>query len=399
MIMYVIKNGEKINVFKKEVVTSKRGSKTLKINDKFILTRKDEIIYKCDMTGKIFHNKFQLGDRFTGEKIYSTNEFKKLNSLKKYGVDNPAKNSEVKKKISETKINKEEKEKDDTNKKRIKTNLKKYGVESYNSLQEIKEKKKQTWLKKYNKDNPNKNIDIKNKIKNTKLEKYGNINYNNIKKIKETNLKKYGVENVFQVKEIIEKKKQTNKINFYNKLLDGDRLNNLSIPLFNRHDNTERETRYKWKCNKCETIFFDHLYSGNIPKCPVCYPKNRSKYEYEIERFLIEKSFYYQKNFKNKKYGIYPYELDFFLPHCNMAIEFNGLYWHSDKYKDKYYHQNKVKLCYDKNIRLLHIWEDEWIYDKNLIKGKILFYINNMNKDIVPKEPMLTEINGYKIWK
>ena len=38
-------------------------------------------------------------------------------------------------------------------------------------------------------------------------------------------------------------------------------------------------------------------------------------------------------------------ELDFFDKERNIAIEFNGDYWHSDKFKDKKYHLEKSLMC------------------------------------------------------
>lgn len=53
-------------------------------------------------------------------------------------------------------------------------------------------------------------------------------------------------------------------------------------------------------------------------------------------------------------------ELDIYYPDLNMAIEFNGDYWHSKEYKDKYYHQMKTIECAKKKIQLIHIFEHEW---------------------------------------
>jgi response regulator of citrate/malate metabolism len=54
-------------------------------------------------------------------------------------------------------------------------------------------------------------------------------------------------------------------------------------------------------------------------------------------------------------------EIDFYNETLKLGIEFNGDYWHSDIFKDKYYHQNKSKLAETKGIRLIHIWEHEWL--------------------------------------
>ena len=53
-------------------------------------------------------------------------------------------------------------------------------------------------------------------------------------------------------------------------------------------------------------------------------------------------------------------ELDIFIPELKLAIEANGVYWHSSTYKDIYYHQDKTLLCNSKGIRLIHIFEYEW---------------------------------------
>ena len=70
-------------------------------------------------------------------------------------------------------------------------------------------------------------------------------------------------------------------------------------------------------------------------------------------------------------------ELDIYIPEKHLAIEFNGTYWHSDIYKDKYYHQQKTFECAKQGIRLIHIFEYEWLDDnkkekiKNIIANKI----------------------------
>lgn len=57
---------------------------------------------------------------------------------------------------------------------------------------------------------------------------------------------------------------------------------------------------------------------------------------------------------------IAPYELDIFVPSKNIAIEFNGIYWHSDDKKEKNYHRKKFLACAEKGIRLISINDAEW---------------------------------------
>lgn len=88
--------------------------------------------------------------------------------------------------------------------------------------------------------------------------------------------------------------------------------------------------------------------------------------EQEIYEYI--RSIYKDTLYKNNRTVIYPLELDFFLPKLNLAIEVNGMYWHSNHYKDVEYHFTKSKLCKDKNIRLIHIYEWEWNTNKEEIK-------------------------------
>lgn len=66
------------------------------------------------------------------------------------------------------------------------------------------------------------------------------------------------------------------------------------------------------------------------------------------------------------------FEMDIFVPDRNVAIEFDGLRWHcEERGKDKWYHFNKSKSCEEKSIRLIHVFEDEWLGKKEIVKAKI----------------------------
>ena len=61
-------------------------------------------------------------------------------------------------------------------------------------------------------------------------------------------------------------------------------------------------------------------------------------------------------------------ELDVLSPDHSFAIEFNGLYWHSTKIKDETtYHADKTKQAQSKGINLMHVWEDDWEEDRDLV--------------------------------
>lgn len=68
---------------------------------------------------------------------------------------------------------------------------------------------------------------------------------------------------------------------------------------------------------------------------------------------------------------IRPQELDIYIPSKSLAIEYCGLYWHSDLFKHSSYHKDKLGQCIDKGVRLLTIFEDEWIHRPEIVKAKL----------------------------
>ena len=69
--------------------------------------------------------------------------------------------------------------------------------------------------------------------------------------------------------------------------------------------------------------------------------------------------------------GATRFELDIYIPELKLAIEYNGVYWHSangPNMRTKGYHYDKSILCKEKGIELIHIWEDLWNTKKDLVK-------------------------------
>lgn len=66
-------------------------------------------------------------------------------------------------------------------------------------------------------------------------------------------------------------------------------------------------------------------------------------------------------------------ELDILIPSKNIAIEYCGLYWHSSAHDriTRMYHRDKMRTCSDNGIRLITLFENEWIHNMDLVKQKI----------------------------
>ena len=105
--------------------------------------------------------------------------------------------------------------------------------------------------------------------------------------------------------------------------------------------------------------------------CPKC-SNQQSLAEEEIVSFINEIIPNVEIQQRNRKL-INPYEIDIVIPSYNFAIEYNGLVWHSEKLnKNEYYHLNKTAACENKGIRLIHIFEDEWLYKRDIVKSKLM---------------------------
>jgi very-short-patch-repair endonuclease len=99
------------------------------------------------------------------------------------------------------------------------------------------------------------------------------------------------------------------------------------------------------------------------------FDSGRSGHEKEIENFINDLGFDTRNSVRDL---ISPYEIDIYIPSKNIAIEFNGIFWHSSRFKDKDYHQKKSLLCKENGFQLIHIWEDDWINNSDVIKKKIV---------------------------
>ena len=77
-------------------------------------------------------------------------------------------------------------------------------------------------------------------------------------------------------------------------------------------------------------------------------------------------------------------ELDVYIPSRGVAIEYNGLYWHSEATgKDKRYHYDKWLDCKDAGIHLITIWEDEWRDKRNLVEKMLAHKLGVSNEQKV----------------
>ena len=214
--------------------------------------------------------------------------------------------------------------------------------------------------------------------------------------MKETCLEKYGVVYASQAEEVAKKvsktrrafsaerkeelrQKQwvTHKKVFLEKLAqklkgcDLEMTNPEEYIGFQTHRKREQlQMGYSLKCLKCGTEFKRIFHTGHVPEtwCPTCNDGVRSFKESDLGEWLSQ----FVEIERSDRSVIAPKEIDIIVPSKKIGIEYDGLYWHSHKILgDSKYHLNKTLAANEKGYRLIHVFEDEWIYKQSIVKNRL----------------------------
>ena len=285
-------------------------------------------------------------------------------------------------KISISNKSKSKEERDKITKKRNDTNLSKYGC-----LNPGSEKAKQTNLKKYGVENPFASKDIQGKIKQTCLEKYGVDNPMKSEEIKQkfenTLLKKYGVKHY----------KQLPEFNTYVDVSDNDNI-------------IKKRKCPHPECNKCCEKWYeinDGAYhdrrQNKIEPCTRLYPiqkfrNHNTSIEQFIQDILLINGIEFETGNKTILNG---YELDIFIPSKNIAVECNGIYWHSSQNNTPHNkHWDKFKKCSEKGIQLLTFWEDQIKLHPEKVEQILLSKLGIFDRRIGARKCSIVELDFKK---
>jgi hypothetical protein len=255
--------------------------------------------------------------------------------------------------------------------KTMETNSARYGVDNFAKVAEFKTISISRNRELYGVDNYAETAECKDKKRKTSLEKYGCThplkNYTVLEKQKKTNLKNFGKEHFSQTDQF--------KTFVRNKILGEYYSPEIRVIL---EDKNKMNKMFEESSHNCQVL-------ANILKVSFCtitrylklhdIPLKFEKFNSAAEIHLLNliKDFYVGEIITNTRKLIPPFEIDIYFPEHGLAIEFNGVYWHSENQgKDKNYHLNKTLACEKQGIQLLHIFDNEplelWL---SVVKSKL----------------------------
>lgn len=266
-----------------------------------------------------------------------------------------------------------------------------YGGHPMAINEDTKSKFKQSMVESHGVDHPSKMSGFVDKVKMTKLDRYGNPNYNHLEKMKSTMLERYGVDNYRKTDAYDEKVKLTSMQKYgvpypaqsddiqnsrkelmFQKFLTSSRFENF-IYKFKLSDYTGVDMdskKYPFECIRCGQIELHNLSDGRAVKCSKCDKRTISFFQEGVVDF-VQSLFPQHPILINDRTILFPRELDIYLQHKHIAIETDGIFYHSEVSgkKNKTYHIHKTSSCITKGIRLLHVFENEWNQKREIVKS------------------------------
>jgi len=228
--------------------------------------------------------------------------------------------------------------------------------------------------------------EFKDKFKNTCLDRYGVTNPAKLEsskiKMKETCLERYGVEYAGGGTKGVNYWEDRISPESWGILQDKDKLKELN--------KTQSLTEISNELNVSLSLVWLRYKEYKIKVIR----HKRSIFEKEIETYIkslgVENILICDRQFG--------WELDIYLPDYNLAIEANGVLWHSESKGNKSanYHVKKTNVCKDNGISLLHIQDNEWLDEtkRNIWKSVISSKIGNVQNKIFARKTKIVQISS-----
>lgn len=270
------------------------------------------------------------------------------------------------------------------------TTIEKYGVDSISKVDDIKNRRKETYKQKYGNENIFESDLVKIKTKKTLKKKYGVQHASQSdqikKKIKVNNLKKYGVDNPSKLESVKDKLRNHYLLKLKKLFLKrGYEILSILPESVLEVKHPDGHVFYE------KRSLLLQRYRFGIELSTTLLPKGNSNGELELKKYVEDIGF---TPIVNNRKLLDGKEIDIFIEDKKFAIEYNGLFWHSEIFKEPEYHLNKTEIASTQNIQLIHIFEDEWLYKSDIVKSIINSKLGIFKQKIYARKCLIREITS-----
>lgn len=181
----------------------------------------------------------------------------------------------------------------------------------------------------------------------------------------------------------------------YNRFTDDDIRDilstNISTELISVHDykNCLSES-IRLRCTRCDNVELVSLAKARQDRCSICDPIG-SNVQVRVARWI--ESLIGMDVGQNVRGIIGKRELDIYIPSHQVAVEINGIYWHSEKHRGYKYHQEKTNACKALGIRLFHVFEDEWYNKREIVESMLSARLNMLTRKLMARKCEVVQLS------
>lgn len=148
----------------------------------------------------------------------------------------------------------------------------------------------------------------------------------------------------------------------------------------------DNATSSLFQCGVCKVkIRRTHQVTKISPNCPACLGHQTK---------AIDEIFAFVKTICSDAVQINPIQIQ--IPSKKIAIQYNDLYWHSEKHKSRNYHHNASTESALKGIALFHIFSDDWRTKKQIILSMIQHRLGASTNQVYARSCKIVQVDAIK---
>lgn len=264
----------------------------------------------------------------------------------------------------------------------------------------IREKISNTCLDRYGVKTNLQSSASKEKIKGTCLARYGVDNFSKTKEFRDkftsSCIARYGVDNPSKLQEIKDRIDASHIASYGKKRQSQSHISDTVIAL--KNDRLEMLRLYRDL--KMPVSEIAETLGVSVSQLCVHFKSNLG---IDISRHrvsTVERQVYeFVKSLDNRaiqsdRTVLSPKELDIYCPDYKVAIEVNGLAWHTElRGKSQFYHSDKTDQCREHGIQLIHIYDIEWKNKQEIVKSRLAAAFGQ-TKRIYARKCKITQLPG-----